>query len=119
MTMAKFKQDLETTGYQVYFSHETEVSYNDNTLIVKVFEDNEIAGWLKANLYLTCLENTDFINKLKHVPNLSRIDSIRSNVSYFDDRFSWYQQVLWLYDKAEREELHTKVENITLIVTAS
>lgn len=117
MTIAKFKEALETTGYQVFFSHDVNASYNDNSLIVKISEDNEIAGWLKADLHLSCMETIDFINRLKLIPNLSRVGSIKTNVSYFDDRFSWSQGVLWMYDNNEREVAYTKVDNITLVVT--
>ena len=114
MTMAKFKEELEKTGYTVFFSSDTDASYNNNSIIVKVYEDNEISATLRADIYISCLENKDFINRLKTVPNLSRIGTIRSNVSYFDNKFIWYQTVSWQYDKNESEILNNKVDTITL-----
>lgn len=112
MTIAKFKTALESTGYEVAFTNQTDVAYNENTLLVNVIEYNTIHCWIKANVYITASEPVVPINKLNKVDKLVLISPFKSNTSYYDNRFTWYQEVLWHFDKADIEELAPIIDNI-------
>lgn len=116
MTLAKFKQALLSTGYNVSFTNEGDIAYNESTLLVKVIEFNTLSYWIKAIIYITAFEPADFLQKIKKVDGLVLTKALASSTSYYDDRFTWYQEVLYHINPDDINEDPSVVEEITLEV---